>query len=185
LALCPSIAYAAALDPDGIDDPTYAVTLLPDATTRTLEQSLNGFSASLMAQACGRDLYSPVWTCQDCMDEYREWLCRTLVPRCAGSDPTGTARQKTVRVASRRTDGHVPGPGYEYTQLLPCLANCRRVDRKCPVNLQFRCPLRGKTANMTYAYVGAEEEDGGRGEGEEDGGVDEWGNRWCNGGLPG
>ncbi|KAJ9098063.1 hypothetical protein QFC19_006498 [Naganishia cerealis] len=43
----------------------------------------------------------------------------------------------------------------------------------------------GKTANMTYAYHGKDKEDKGHGEGEDDGGIDEWGNRWCNGGLPG
>lgn len=45
----------------------------------------------------------------------------------------------------------------------------------------FRCPLRGITANASYAYYGEEGDDGGRCEGEEDGGVDRWGRVWCNG----
>jgi calcium channel MID1 len=63
------------------------------------------------------------------------------------------------------------------------MAMCRRADRACPAFLGFRCPSRGVTANSSYAVV-AEDKDkvsDGQGEGEEDGGVDQWGNRWCNG----
>jgi calcium channel MID1 len=72
-------------------------------------------------------------------------------------------------------------PSYPYDELLPCLSGCRRVDRKCPVYLGFRCPLRGVTANSSYAYCGRDKESGGDCEGEEDGGADIWGNVWCNG----
>ncbi|KAJ9121494.1 hypothetical protein QFC22_002110 [Naganishia vaughanmartiniae] len=60
LALCPSIAYAAALDPSA--SANSVTTSLPDSVTEILVSSLNAFSTSLLAQACGRDLFSPVWT---------------------------------------------------------------------------------------------------------------------------
>lgn len=72
-------------------------------------------------------------------------------------------------------------PTYPYDELLPCMDNCRRVDRKCPVFLGFRCPLRGITANQSYAYCGPDKENRGICEGETDGGADVWGHVWCNG----
>lgn len=107
------------------------------------------------------------------------------MPQCALPASDSNAKNTISRTPDTPSAAHISTPAYPYTQLLPCLSNCRRVDRKCPVNLQFRCPLRAKTANMTYAYQGKDQEDKGKGEGEEDGGIDEWGNRWCNGGLPG
>jgi calcium channel MID1 len=51
------------------------------------------------------------------------------------------------------------------------------VDRACPVFLGFRCPLRGDTANESYAFIGDDDD---KGDGSEGSG-DKWGNRWCNG----
>lgn len=61
------------------------------------------------------------------------------------------------------------------------MATCRRVQRTCPDFLSIRCPVRGQTAQYSYAFYG-DDSDPGFHEGEEDGGIDAWGNRWCNGG---
>jgi len=201
LDICPSIAYAAAVNTT-FTNPTASahVTMLEPHILRTLEASLNAFSTSLLSSACGRDLFSPVSTCADCFDEYREWLCRSIIPRCASQDQvvasqhrqdilqsTGGLRDK-IPMTRRRTrqSPRTPfsaNPTYSFDELLPCMDNCRRVDRKCPVFLGFRCPLRGINANESYAYCGPEHEDGGSCEGEADGGSDRWGQTWCNGVL--
>lgn len=197
LGLCPSIAYAAPLNVSS-DKPYPIVTSLKSHLEDVLSASLNGFSTSLLSSACGRDLFSPVSTCADCFDEYREWLCRSILPRCASRAQIDASDGRTQMMASEQYKGDaIPmttrralgnprtpfsaQPTYPYDELLPCLDNCRRVDRKCPVFLGFRCPLRGITANQSYAYCGPDKEDRGRCEGETDGGADLWGNVWCNG----
>lgn len=200
LDICPSIGYAAPLDPiDGGEMPFAPITTLPEHLENALTTSLNSFSTSLLSQACDRDLYSPVSSCTDCFGEYRDWLCRSIVPRCASQQQTQASTEKaessssssdsdksskipmTVRrnASSPRTSLSA-NPAYDYDELLPCLANCRRVDRRCPVFLGFRCPVRGVTAHQSYAYCGPDEEDDGKCEGESDRGANVWGDVWCN-----
>jgi calcium channel MID1 len=195
--LCPSITYAAAVDPTS-DRPYDPISTISERLQETLQSSLNAFSTSLLSSACGRDLFSPVSTCADCFDEYREWLCRSILPRCASQSQTIASRNRDeaiqtleqsyetipMTVPRDRRNPRTPfsaNPEYPYEELLPCLDNCRRVDRKCPVFLAFRCPIRGVTAKESYAYCGPDEETRGVCEGETDGGSDKWGHTWCNG----
>lgn len=181
LDLCPSIGYAAALDrPRG----NSTVTSLPDALESALADSLNAFSTSLLSMACGRDLYSPVSSCDDCFTAYRDWLCRVLVPQCTEGGGVGDdaiAPRTVDRAVGDARTNLTASPSYAYTELLPCLATCRRVARTCPPILNMACPVRGVNANESYAYWGRNGDNDGRGEGEEDGGIDVWGNRWCSG----
>jgi calcium channel MID1 len=185
LDLCPSIAYAAAINTNS-DNP---VTTLPDALHDTLVASLNAFSTSVSSTACGRDLYSPVSSCYDCFNEYREWLCRMIIPQCADTGTSSSSSSDNIqpltiqRTPSNPRTNFTSTPTYTYNELLPCLSICRRADRTCPAFLGFKCPQRTVNGNESYGFRSVPQHGGaeGYGEGEEDGGVDEWGNRWCNG----
>lgn len=86
-----------------------------------------------------------------------------------------------ARNASSPRNPALPAPNYDYTELLPCLGVCNLADRACPVNMQFRCPLRRKTAASSYGFVGEDEAEG---NGDADSAwpaMDRWGNRWCSG----
>ena len=156
----------------------------PDKINDLITSSLDAFSISLTTIACGRDLYSHVATCADCYSSYRDWLCRVTLPQCASSvapkadldiPPQTTNRNQSTP----RADGIQPP--YDYTELLPCLSNCNRADRDCPVFLLFRCPERQNTASKTYAYIGDGPDDA---DGDPNYGPppnDRWGWRWCNG----
>lgn len=185
IPICPNIAYAAALDPFP-GSTSQSINSLPSGLQETIQTSLNAFSTSLLTTACGRDLYSPISTCEDCFYEYRDWLCRTVIPRCA-SMSNATSSQASIMPKTIQRTPETPRsnwssiPSFTYNELLPCLGTCRRVERTCPVVLTIRCPVRGITANASYAYHG-DADDAGSFEGEEDDGIDAWGNRWCNGG---
>lgn len=56
-----------------------------------------------------------LWTCDDCKEAYREWLCTSVFQRCGGSNPSGPI----VR---------------------PCDDTCWATVRKCPATQQFSCP---------------------------------------------
>jgi calcium channel MID1 len=183
LDICPGVTYAAPLI--GPDDGS-PLTTLPDEYTDLLVSNLQAFSSSLLSSACGRDLYSHVSTCADCYDSYRDWLCRTVLPQCtvASTSVNSTIQTITRSPAVTRVEG-LPNPPYEYTQLKPCLSVCNTADRDCPAFLEFRCPIRGVTADKSYSYQGEDDEDEGLdGTGFYDGGIDQWGQRWCNGPMP-
>jgi calcium channel MID1 len=176
---CPSVAYATPfLSAPAI--PTQPLTSLPDNITSLLTSNLNAISTSLLSTACGRDRYSYTSSCADCYSAYRDWLCRILLPQC-GTDIT-TSSTPAPQTMRRTSPGTQPGGDNEsYDELLPCLSTCNAVDRACPVNLNFRCPLRKHGAERSYAFVG---NGPGYGDGSSDQEVpsrDRWGNVWCNG----
>ncbi|WWC61161.1 uncharacterized protein I303_103741 [Kwoniella dejecticola CBS 10117] len=202
---CPSIAYSAPLPvnsssastPSGdLISETSPIQSLPDDLTSLLTTNLEAFSTSLSAQACGRDLYSHVSTCSDCFASYRDWLCHLLIPRCSdpssdsgsGSDSEQTIDDTPIPAVIHRTPSQARNngtdtymPEYEFDELLPCLSVCNFVDRKCPVNMGFRCPRRRQNANESYAFVGQDAESG---DGSVEGGLrsyDIYGGRWCSG----
>lgn len=183
-AYCPSIGYAAPLAPNStsiLSSPAPIATL-PDSIASLLTASLQAFSSSLLTKACGRDFYSHVSSCLDCHTAYREWVCRTLIPRCADSSATETLAPDIIppRTAQRAESQTA---AYGYTELLPCLGVCNAVDRTCPAFVLFTCPHRAVNANETYGFFGQDnaEGDGSASSGPETRSADRWGNRWCNG----
>lgn len=182
-SFCPSIAYAAPV-PANATNPTHPLSALPENITSLLTSNLDAISTSLLSTACGRDRYSYTSSCADCYAAYRDWLCRVLIPRCGtGISTSSTPQPRTIRrsLVSPRIPGIPLGPEAGYDELLPCLSTCNAVDRACPVNLNFRCPLRKYGAERSYGFVGDEPV---YGDGSDDLGVpasDRWGNVWCNG----
>mmetsp|Transcript_28397 Transcript_28397/g.92741 ORF Transcript_28397/g.92741 Transcript_28397/m.92741 type:complete len:244 (+) Transcript_28397:140-871(+) len=56
------------------------------------------------------------WTCDDCMEAYRWWVCASAFQKCA-------------------PENHPNG-----TMLRPCRSICNEVVRRCPTFLGFQCP---------------------------------------------
>lgn len=182
--ICPSVGYAAAIEPNS----TALAPLfqLPETLSANITSSLAAFSVSILGQACGRDFYSHVSSCADCYASYRDWLCHIALPQCADPSASGSYPPPATisRTPANPRSTNLPNPSYSYTELLPCLSVCNNADRTCPVNLQFRCPIKGVTANQTYGYVAEDEDDAALGDGAPDSdwpAVDQWGNRWCSG----
>ncbi|WVQ98698.1 hypothetical protein IAU59_005829 [Kwoniella sp. CBS 9459] len=228
-SICPGIAYAAPIpanettttititSPTDLTD-TSTVTVnapiqsLPDETIALLTANLQSFRTSLLSHACGRDLYSHVSSCGDCFEAYRDWLCRTVVPRCSAPNNTVTdADNVTGNNSTASSDDQFPSPKIvhrtpssssssssnsssesdplsalpsievEYDQLLPCLSNCNKVDRACPVDMGFRCPRRTVNAELDYAFYGHDDEHGHGGKDDVVSSNNRYGRRWCNG----
>lgn len=189
-SMCPGVAYASPLSTDRAP-----LTAIPDEYANFITQSLRAFEVSVLAGACGRDLYSHVSSCADCYAAYREWVCRLVLPQCAGDeiafvdvDPNGPQVPFRVeRTQSAPRNGNISSatafPGYpiDYVELQPCINTCTHVDRRCPSTLQWNCPHRHFNANESYAFVTDDDE---RGDGSAKTGwpaTDVYGNRWCNG----
>lgn len=180
-AMCPGVGYASPLA-----DGASFLTDIPEEYSAVIADNLGAFSASLTAQACGRDMYSYVSTCADCYDAYRDWVCRMVLPQCADEDPVpfeNVTRYPTAPVTIAReanASRNALQYPYGYNELLPCIAACTEVDRVCPLNLQFICPHRNFNANESYAFEGRKNgvNDGQKRNGRPS--IDRFGNRWCN-----
>ncbi|EJT98066.1 hypothetical protein DACRYDRAFT_24603 [Dacryopinax primogenitus] len=142
---------------------------------------------TLSSFACGRDVYSPLKTCEDCLDAYRDWACAISFPRCANTDasavPPPPLPPPAVMPRANTSRNNFPTLNRTYSELLPCIETCTIVDRSCPYFLQFACPLPGVTAEFSYGVNFVDDaSNGGQNRGEP--GVSEkWGYAWCNAGT--
>lgn len=189
-AMCPGVAYATPLSESS--DSLYSI---PEPYADFIASSLRAFEVSVLSGACGRDRYSYVSDCSDCYAAYREWLCRLVLPQCAGDevpfvDVDGSGPQAPFRLdrtleAPRNSNisSETGPPGYpiDFVELMPCINTCTRVDQRCPAALQWNCPRREFNANESYAFI-SDSDDRGDGSGETGWpATDVYGNRWCNG----
>ncbi|KLT44760.1 hypothetical protein CC85DRAFT_283391 [Cutaneotrichosporon oleaginosum] len=189
-SMCPGVAYASPLS----DNPA-TLTSVPQPYADFIAASLRAFEVSVLSGACGRDRYSFISSCADCYAAYREWLCRLVLPQCAGDevpfvdvDPRGPQAPfrldrtlETPRNSNLSSETGPPTYPIDYVELMPCINTCTRVDQRCPSSLQWNCPRRHFNANESYAYVS---DSNNRGDGSAHTGwaaTDVYGNRWCNG----
>lgn len=187
-SMCPGVAYASPLS-----ESSAPLTAIPEQFAQFITSSLQAFEVSVLSGACGRDRYSHVSSCADCYAAYREWVCRLVLPQCAGPevafdgvDPNGPQVPFRVdRPLTAPRNGNVSSPEafpaypIDYTELQPCINTCTNVDRKCPSSLQWNCPHRLFNANESYAFY-TQSNDRGDGSGRWPS-TDVYGNRWCNG----
>ncbi|PCH34749.1 hypothetical protein WOLCODRAFT_19550 [Wolfiporia cocos MD-104 SS10] len=185
LPYCPSVAYAA---PIPGADPATGVTAqtLPSELSSYLISNIANLTVMLTTLACGRDLYSPLVTCADCLSAYRTWLCFVSLPRCAeypSSSSSSSLPAPALQEQNATNPRNTALPPYpeNYTAVLPCVEVCNAADRACPPFLGFRCPLPQYTAGSSYG-VGFIDSgvDGQVGGGSTGTAADQWGNVWCN-----
>lgn len=105
LPYCPSVAYSvpipASLLPSG--QKAFDSDSLPSGISNPLLASLTNFTTMLSTFPCGRDMYSPLVTCQDCQIAYRRWLCAVSFVRCGESSPQRLDSFTATPVASTAT----------------------------------------------------------------------------------
>ncbi|BEI92001.1 uncharacterized protein CcaverHIS019_0408210 [Cutaneotrichosporon cavernicola] len=188
--MCPGVGYASPLS----DSPS-TLSAIPQEYADFIAASLQAFEVSVLTGACGRDRYSFVSDCADCYAAYREWLCRLVLPQCAGDDvafvdvdpsgPQSPYRLDRTLESPRNTNisSSTGTPTYpiDYFELMPCINTCTRVSQLCPSSLQWNCPRRHFNANESYAFVTG---NNALGDGSANTGwpaTDVYGNRWCNG----
>jgi calcium channel MID1 len=139
------------------------------------------FTNSLAQVACdtaGEAQYSLARTCQNCADDYKNWLCSVLIPRCEDwSAPGAWLQERNVNMpfadGSLTFGGNVssemnetrrmrlgynstrnPGidpvvPNRPYKEMMPCEDLCFDIVRSCPPQLQFSCP-NSPARELTY-----------------------------------
>jgi len=195
LPYCPFVSYAAPIPPPSqsstpqsgtsLTQQTYTADDLPGEYTAMLLSSLGNFSITLSSFACGRDVYSPLKTCEDCFDAYRDWACAISFPRCGNADlsalpPSPWPSPALMARVNGSRNNIFPPLQQSYMELLPCIETCTTVDRSCPYFLQFGCPLPGVTAEFSYGVGFIDDALNGRQDKGVPGVAEEYGYAWCN-----
>ena len=186
IPFCPAVAYAVPIPlPDG-SRTSLVLDSLSSNITDPILSSMSNFTQSLLAFACGRDIYSPLQTCENCQQAYRAWLCAVSFPRCT-EPPVSATTESSVQPAVQSYSANDTtrsaniGPlGQNFIELLPCIETCQAVTRSCPSFLQWVCPLNAVNANASYGVGYIDSVDGEQGRGLTRASQDRFGNVWCN-----
>jgi calcium channel MID1 len=168
LDFCDSVAYAVPSNPDFKDDDNK----LKNLYDKKAELYYTNFTRSLAQVACDTEAeaqYSLARTCKDCENDYKNWLCSVLIPRCEDWNAPGnflqarnvnallsdgsltfagnltTELNDTVRKRLSYNSTRNPGidevtPLGPYKEMLPCEDLCFDIVRSCPPQLGFACP---------------------------------------------
>ncbi|OJA21143.1 hypothetical protein AZE42_04360 [Rhizopogon vesiculosus] len=187
LPYCPSTSYAVPLPFPQSPATFYDSSTLPQSISDPLLQYMTNFTAMLLTFPCGRDLYSPLQTCESCQEAYRNWLCSVSFPRCAEPPSSSSSPSSPTPALTAPQSGlnarnpNLPNVSYSYQTVLPCLEVCNAADRACPNFLGIKCPNPRFNAASSYGvgYIDSSTQ-GVFGGGSTGTAQDRWGNVWCN-----
>lgn len=175
LPYCPLVSYPIPipLPQSGVSPPAlYDASTLPTDIAGNITSSISNFQIILSTFPCGRDVYSPLHDCFDCMNAYRTWACFVSFPRCTEPDPSlpPTASMtdqtefpfalKTIPASTGGRAAGFPNATAPYVEILPCMESCNAVHRNCPPFIQWQCPNPRVNANESYALGVLDDWDG-------------------------
>ncbi|ODV81446.1 uncharacterized protein CANTADRAFT_19081 [Suhomyces tanzawaensis NRRL Y-17324] len=148
LEFCDRVAYSVPTNKDGSKD---SVKQLYDDQAKNL---FTNFSKALQQIACNTTadaVFSPVRTCEDCADSYKDWLCAVTIPRCSTRNVTGYKYRETN---DSRNDFilNTIEPNLPYYEVLPCLNVCQAIVADCPADFQFSCPKKNVSIEKSYYF---------------------------------
>ncbi|KAG1734588.1 stretch-activated cation channel Mid1 [Suillus lakei] len=181
LPFCPSTSYAVPIPFPQPPATFYDSSTLPQTVSDPLLEYMTNFTTMLLSFPCGRDLYSPLQTCESCQEAYRTWLCSVSLPAISSSPSSPMSALTPPQSGSNARNPFLPNVSYSYQTVLPCLEVCNAADRACPNFLGIKCPIPRFNAASSYGVGFIDEgEQGVLGGGSTGVAQDRWGNVWCN-----
>ncbi|KAI8578090.1 hypothetical protein K450DRAFT_248974 [Umbelopsis ramanniana AG] len=158
LSFCDQVAYSVATNPN---DPGADIWNLTQSYDQNAVQVFQPFATALSQFNCDTTQYSLVRNCTDCYNDYKNWMCSVLIPRCTTPSPFN--QENDMNDGPSQALHEVPfnqsrnpwidstySPN-QWTELLPCVDLCYRVVQSCPPFMQFNCPS-GDIATSQYGY---------------------------------
>ncbi|SCU97328.1 LAME_0F19306g1_1 [Lachancea meyersii CBS 8951] len=148
LDFCDGVAYSVPTSSLAKDNKT-AIAIMYDEIAKSLYAN---FSKALQIIPCDTELdakYSPLRSCDDCADAYRNWLCAVSIPRC-------TTLQSEYFIHRKKDDNRNDylnqqiQPLNDYFEVLPCIDMCYSLVTDCPSDFQFSCPSKKSHSNLFY-----------------------------------
>ncbi|SCU84498.1 LAMI_0C07712g1_1 [Lachancea mirantina] len=118
-----------------------------------IASSLYGnFSKALQIIPCDSEedaRYSPLKTCQDCDNAYRNWLCAVSIPRCT-TENTSYYIPRTKEDNRNDYINENIRPISSYYEVLPCIDMCYTLVADCPAAFGFACPSSDHHPQLFY-----------------------------------
>lgn len=157
LSFCNQVAYTVATSPN---DPGADIWNLTQSYDQNAVQTFQPFATALSQFNCETTQYSLVRNCTDCYNDYKNWMCSVLIPRCTADSsfnqadavpgPSKALREVPFNQSRNPWIDSTYSPN-QWTELLPCIDLCYRVVQSCPPFMQFNCPS-GDIALSQYGY---------------------------------
>ncbi|CUM65909.1 uncharacterized protein PRCAT00003561001 [Priceomyces carsonii] len=114
----------------------------------------SNFTKALQQIACNTTkdaIFSPVRTCDDCAESYKNWLCSVTIPRCSTRNITGYKERSHDDSRNDFINEKVK-PDFLYFEVLPCVNVCQAIVRDCPADFNFQCPKDNKSIELSYYW---------------------------------
>lgn len=96
-------------------------------------------------------VYSPIRSCDNCRETYKNWLCAMVLPKCTTLDEEPYVLREVNRSRSDFLN-YVVQPPNEYYEVMPCIDMCYAIVRDCPSDFSFGCPTVNETILKSYAF---------------------------------
>lgn len=112
------------------------------------------FSKAIDQIACNTTndaIFSPIRTCEDCKQLYKDWLCSVTIPRCSSRNITGYLYREANKSRNAFIDEEVVPP-LDYFEVLPCVNVCQAAVRDCPAAFGFVCPQKNDFIKLSYYW---------------------------------
>ncbi|KAF2826362.1 hypothetical protein CC86DRAFT_455877 [Ophiobolus disseminans] len=187
LKFCDSVAYAVPSSSNFTRDDERLKKLYDEEA----EKYYTNFTRSLAQVACDTASdaqYSLARTCENCAQDYKNWLCSVLIPRCEnwsandewlqernvnallpdGSDTFGGNVSDAIKEEKRDRFAYSKSrnplidteikPG-PYKEMKPCEDLCFDIVRSCPAQLGFACPNNPVMRALSYGKRDPEEKE--------------------------
>lgn len=133
LEFCENVAYAVPASPE-----SSLLGLLYDNYTshlyKNFEKALNQVPCETEPDA----IFSPLTSCANCAEAYKNWLCSVTIPRCTTEEkpeyvyrPVNSSRNDFINDQVQPID---------YFEILPCFNSCHVMVKDCPSVFGFSCP---------------------------------------------
>lgn len=117
-------------------------TLIAETYDGIAESLYANFSKALQIIACDSESdarYSPIRSCRDCANSYRNWLCGVTIPRCIDTHSEYYVHRNEGENRNDYLNNFVK-PIDDYYEILPCIDMCYAIARDCPSDFGFACP---------------------------------------------
>jgi calcium channel MID1 len=152
LEFCDDVAYSVPQSDDFVNTQDMrALKILYDAYAAAI---YDNFTLAMQQIACDAGLdsrYSPIATCDDCLQSYKNWLCSVTIPRCTTRNSSYYMHREKGEMRTDELAARISPPS-SYYEVMPCIDLCYSMARNCPADFNFGCPGNSTMIKMSYYY---------------------------------
>ncbi|CEP64703.1 Mid1p LALA0_S13e01068g [Lachancea lanzarotensis] len=148
LDFCDGVAYSVPTSSLAIGNKT-ANAIMYDDIAKSLYAN---FSKALQIIPCDTEddaKFSPLRSCDDCAEAYRNWLCAVSIPRCTTLQSKYFIHRKKDDNRNEYLNQQIQ-PLNDYFEVLPCVDMCYSLVTDCPPDFQFSCPSKTSHSELFY-----------------------------------